>query len=259
MCLIREYDRSSWEKERDWHRKSFWEGWGRSKHPENIPGRAGTLSLHTDAVYVSPRTLSMVYDWLLGMWPDLVFSTHSQKIRQGKQRWRVGGCWHNAFPVWSEGLVESLGDVIFMQEIRCIISEPSGGSTNEKGKEAACTGHVAFSCCLQTPTIRLFPAWRSGNSLVSGKNGSSRNESKNLQRLEGGPLTRKLGNSEMCEAPWNMEQWKCAWSSIWVFPHEADRDSAERRLRVRVRWHQRFLWLFLNPRWWWRGWICPQF
>lgn len=72
-----------------------------------------------------------------------------------------------------------------MQEIRCVISEPSGGSTNEKGKEAVRPGHVALSCCLQTPTIRLFPARRSGNSLVSGKNGSSRNESKNLQRLEG--------------------------------------------------------------------------
>lgn len=72
-----------------------------------------------------------------------------------------------------------------MQERRGIISEPSGCGTNEKGKEAVSIGHVALCCCLQAPTIKSFPARRSGNSSVSGKNGASRHKTKNLQRLEG--------------------------------------------------------------------------
>lgn len=182
----------------------------------------------------------------------------------------MGGCWHIAFPVWSEGLVEWLGDVIFLQERRGIISEPSGCSTNEKGKEVVSTGHVALRCYLQTPTIKPFPARRSGNSLVSGKNGASRNKSKNLQKLVG-PLNKKtLKHWDV----WNFlehrnslwTQWKCAWSSNRIFLHETDLDSAELMPRVRLRWHLWLLWLmlhpclFLNPHWWWwKGWISPQF
>lgn len=53
-----------------------------------------------------------------------------------------------------------------------------------RGKEALSPGHVGMSCCLQTPTIKLFPD-RSGsaNGPGSGKNGVSRDESEDLQRL----------------------------------------------------------------------------
>lgn len=56
-----------------------------------------------------------------------------------------------------------------LQERHGIISEPSGGSGNEKGEETLSSGHVALSYCLQTPTIKLFPDKSgSANSLGSG-------------------------------------------------------------------------------------------
>lgn len=84
---------------------------------------------------------------------------------------------------WASRMVR--GCYIFLQERRGIISEPSGGSRNEKGQEVVSVGHVALYCCLQTPTIKPFPARRSGDNSVSGKNGALKIESKNLQRLAG--------------------------------------------------------------------------
>lgn len=84
------------------------------------------------------------------------------------------------------------GCYTFLQERRGIISEPSGGSRNEKGQEVVSVGHVALYCCLQTPTIKPFPARRSGDNSVSGKNGTLMSEGKNLQRLEGSSGKKSL-------------------------------------------------------------------
>lgn len=90
---------------------------------------------------------------------------------------------------WAGRMVR--GCYIFSQERRGgIISEPSGGSRNEKGQEVMSVGHVALYCCLQTPTIKPFPARR------SGKNGALRSESKNLQRLEGSSSKKTLRHGD---------------------------------------------------------------